>query len=73
MLSYKCSTSVGLSVAVAATVYQESHFRTRLRTEGQELFAFLFLTQKYFFSPFQHMIHDLIQHKNSIPEIYGWI
>ena len=70
MLSYKCSTSVGLSVAVAATVYQESHFRTRLRTEGQELFTFLFLTQFFFFSI---ATHDLIQHKNSIPEIYGWI
>ena len=69
MLSYKCFTSVGLSVAVAATVYQEPHFWTRLRTEGQELFEFLFLTQ-FFFSI---ATHDLIQHKNSIPEIYGWI
>ena len=31
-----------LFVAVAATVCREPHFWTRLRTEGQELFAFLF-------------------------------
>ena len=29
-------------VAVVATLYQEPHFLVRLRTEGQELFAFRF-------------------------------
>ena len=40
-LSPKCSTweLVRLFVPAAATVYQEPHF---WRTEGQELFAFLF-------------------------------
>jgi len=46
-------------------VYQEPHFWTRLRTEGQELFAFLFLNPLL-----QHMI--FLNATNSIPEIYGW-
>ena len=43
-LSHKCFTLVfkRVSVAVAATVYQEHHFWPRLRSEDQELFAFLF-------------------------------
>ena len=44
-LSHKCSALV-FKIVVAAMVYQEPHFWTRLRTEGQELCAFLFLTQK---------------------------
>ena len=33
-------------VAAAATVYQEAHFMTGLRTEGQEFFAFCFHQHK---------------------------
>ena len=53
-LSHRCSTLVlkGVFVVVAATVYQEPHFWTKLRTEGQELNVFLFLTKKGIF-PFQ--------------------
>ena len=37
----KCSI-LTLFVAAAATIYQEPNFWTRLRTEAQEVFAFLF-------------------------------
>ena len=65
VLFYKCFTLVftRFSVAVAATVYQEHHFWTRLRTEGQELCAFLFLTQFFLFLCQSTATHDLNQHK----------
>lgn len=46
-----------LLVAAAPIVSQESHFWTRLRTEGKELFAFFFSTKEFRFESIA--MHDL--------------
>ena len=61
-LSHKCSTLVfkGVFVVVATTVYQEPHFWTRLRTEGQELKCISVFDPKKGIFPFESIAtHDL--------------
>ena len=59
-LFHKCSSLAfeRVFVAAATTVYQQSHFWKRLRTEGQELFAFRFDQKNSHLNPFLEFIAD---------------